>query len=112
MTSPIPLRLPQKAIAASSPRLAAIASATLLLSNLTAVVAWLLKHGIFITGFKGWRGEGIDRVVVTVAASPLLYEIFRSRCAWRERRQDGALTIYTWFADRAGVRVEWEEVCA
>ena len=109
MPAPIPLRtLPS----VTTPRLAAIASATLLLTNLTSVVIWLIKHGAFITGFKGWRGEGIDRVVVTVAASPMLHVLFKDRCTWRERRQDGALTIYTWFADRAGVRVEWEEVCA
>ena len=109
MNAPIPLHTPRSAIA---PRLAAIASATLLLTNLTNVVVWLIRQGVFITGFKGWRGEGIDRVVVTVAASPLLHGLFKDRCTWRERRQDGALTIYTWFADRAGVRIEWEEVCA
>lgn len=95
-----------------SPRATAMASATLLLTNLMNTTVWLIKHGVLVTGFRGWRGNGIDRVVVTVAASPLLYQLFAERCSWRERRQEGALTIYTWFAERAGVRVEWEEVCA
>lgn len=96
----------------NNPHATTMASATLLLTNLTNTTVWLIKQGLLVTGFRGWRGNGIDRVVVTVAASPQLYSLFADRCFWRERRQEGALTIYTWVAERSGVRIEWEDVCA
>lgn len=100
--------------ATQSPREATLAEAVRMITDLMRCVLWLLRHGIYVIGFAGWRGQGIDRIVVTVAASPYLYILLGSdNCAWRERRQDGVLTIYTWFADRFGCRIEWEEVtCA
>lgn len=115
MGAPVELRRPVKYAGAApeSPRDAAMTSATLLLTNLMRCVLWLIKHGIYVTGFRGWRGNRVDRVVVTVAASPYLQVLFAGQCAWRERRQDGALTIFTWYAERFSVGIEWEEVvCA
>lgn len=99
--------------AAQPSRTAAIAEATRVIANLMRCVLWLLRHGVYVTGFRGWRGAGIDRVTITVVASPYLYILFGSDgCSWRERRQEGTRTIYTWFGERFGCRVEWEEVCA
>lgn len=92
---------------------ATLAEAVRLITNLMRCVLWLIKRDIRVTGFSGWRANGIDRVIVTVAACPQLYILFgRDGCAWQARRPEGALTIYTWFADRFGIRVEWEEACA
>ena len=44
------------------------------------------------------KQSGRDRVVVTVVASPLLHRLFADRCAPFRRRQEGALTIFTWLA--------------
>ncbi len=98
----------------NSPRTTAMSEASGRITNLMRCVLWLIKHGICVIGFIGKREHGIDRVTVTVAASPYLHILFgRDGCAWRERRQEGALTIYTWFGERFGCRVEWEEViCA
>lgn len=94
-------------------REAALLEAARLIGNLMRCVAWLLRHDLHITGFSAWRGNGIDRVSVRVAAHPRLHILFgHDGCAWRQRRQEGALTIYTWFGERFGCRVEWEETCA
>ena len=96
-----------------SPREAAMTSATRLITNLLRCVLYLIKHGVFVTGFAGCKtAAGDDRITVTVAASPFLYKLFASECAWQKRRQEGALVIFTWFAVRYGIRIEWEEVCA
>lgn len=109
-------RREQRRTASPAPagREAAITEAVRLITSLMRCVIWLIKNGIYVTGFSGWRSNGIDRVTVTVAASPYLYRLLGiDNCAWRERRQDGALTIYTFFGERFGCRIEWEEVaCA
>jgi hypothetical protein len=95
-----------------SARKTAISTAEGLIGALLQCVLWLLKHGVYVVGFQGYQQGGVDRVVVTVAPSPLLHRLLPD-CAWRARRQEGALTIYTWFAVRFDVRIEWEEVtCA
>ena len=106
------LRRDQPRIVPENARDAATTSATRLITDLLRCVLWLLKHGIYVIGFSGERrAGGADRIVVRVAASPHLYILFgRDGCSWRQRRQDGALTIHTWFGERFGCRVEWEEV--
>lgn len=99
----------QRALLTAGEREAAQATATSLITDLLRCVLWLIRHGIYITGFRGWRGHQADRIVVTVAASPSLYRLFAGDCAWSKRRQQGALTIYTWAAERFGIRIEWEE---
>ena len=87
-----------------------IAAATTLITNLLRAVLWLISQRFSVISFHGSRDIGGDKIVITVAPSPRLHAVFGEECAWRQRRQDGALTIYTWFADRFGVRIEWEEV--
>lgn len=95
--------------AKETPREVAMTSATTLITSLLRCVLWLIRHGIYVIGFTGQRRNGIDRVVVKVAASAHLYRIFGDQCAWHTRRQEGVLTIHTWFVERFGIRIEWEE---
>lgn len=91
----------------------AITEAVRLITNLLRCVIWLIRHGVFVTSFSGYHVPGgVDHVKVCVAASPYLYTLLGSDAAWQKRRQEGCLTIYTWFAIRFGIRIEWEEVCA
>lgn len=101
-------------IAASreSSRDIAITHAIRTITGLLKVVIFLMQHGVYVIGFRGWRNAaGVDRVVVQVAASRYLFTLFRD-AIWLRQRHDGALTIHTWFAERWGVRIEWEDVCA
>ena len=107
--SPFHLRHPVKA-GPETPRQAAMASATVMITNLMRCVLWLMRHGIYVIGFRGWQSAGVDHIAVTVPASPHLYRLFAGQCYWRNRRQDGSLTIHTWNAERFGVRIQWEEV--
>lgn len=100
------------ATSGESRRALAMGEAVRLITNLLRCVLWLVKQGVYITGFQGRRGNCGDQVIVTVAASPWLYRLFSDECTWQQRRQEGCLTIYTWFAIRFGIRIEWEEVCA
>lgn len=112
------LQLPSRRITAQkyvvySPRESALTEATKIITNLMRCVLWLLRNNIHVTGFTGYHLNGIDRLTITVVASPKCYIAFGSdNCAWRERRQVGAQTIYTWWGERFGVRVEWREVSA
>ncbi len=90
----------------------AITEAVHLITNLLRCVVWLIRRGVFVVSFVGFHAPGGDRLTVRVAASPFLYTLFGNDAAWQQRRQEGALTITTWFAIRFGIRVEWEEVCA
>lgn len=91
----------------------AITEAVRLITNLLRCVIWLIRHGVFVISFGGYHVPGgDDRVKVCVAASPYLYTLLGSDAAWQKRRQEGCLTIYTWFSIRFGIRIEWEEVCA
>lgn len=112
MSNTVPLRLTGQQSDSTSHRESAMTSATVLVTNLLRCVLWLIRHGILVTGFHGAREFGVDRVTVTVAANPYLHRLFAGQCAWHTRRQDGALTVFTWFGDRFGVRIEWEEICA
>lgn len=95
-----------------SPRELAVTHAIRTITGLLKVVIYLLQHGVYVIGFRGWRNAaGVDNIVVTVAASPYLTTLFRD-ATWLKQRHDGALTIHTWFADRWGIRIEWEDVCA
>lgn len=99
--------------ASPQPRDLAMGEAVRLITNLLRCVLFLIKSGVYVIGFKGWRsGAGVDRVTVQVAASPYLHRLFQGDCSWQERRQEGCLTIFTWFSIRFGIRVEWEETCA
>lgn len=114
MNAPINLRptLPPSVTPEESPRDAAMSNATRIISNLLRCILWLIRHGIYVTGFKGRKDASGDSITVTVAASPYLFKLFSGECAWQQRRQEGALVIFTWFAIRYGCRIEWEEVCA
>lgn len=95
-----------------SKREGAITEAVCLITNLLRCVVWLIRHGVFVTSFSGYQTPGgVDRVKVCVADSPYLHTLMRD-AAWQQRRQEGFLTIYTWFAIRFGICIEWEEVCA
>lgn len=95
---------------ANTPRDTAQATATTLITNLLRCMLWLIRHGIYVIGFNAARRCGVDEVTVKVAASPYLQRLFADECAWLSRRQEGALTVRTWFAHRYGIRIEWEEV--
>lgn len=108
-------RLPIKYAGAApeSARDLQLTAAHRLITDLLRCVTWLLQHGIYVIGFDGRQRSGVSIVTVRVAASPYLYKMFGEDCCWRTRRQEGALTIYTWAANRFGIRIEWEEVsCA
>lgn len=90
----------------------AMGSAVTLITNLLRAVLWLIKHGVHVQGFRGWRSDaGVDRVAVVVTASPYLYHLMPD-ATWLRRRQEGCLVIYTYFAVRKGISIEWEESCA
>lgn len=93
----------------NSPRAKALNSATTQIVNLLRAVVWLIRHGVFVTGFTGRSQNGVDRIVVSVAASPLLYRIFDGRCCWLKQRQEGDMRIVTWFAFQNDIRIEWED---
>lgn len=91
----------------------AMNEAVRLITNLLRCVLWLIKRGVFVTGFKGAKSPaGVDRVTVMVAESPYLYELFSNSCFWLRRRQEGSVTIFTWQAERWGIVIEWEQACA
>lgn len=98
--------------ASPQPRDLAMGEAVRLITNLLRCVLWLIKNGVFVLGFKGWAMNGVDHVTVSVAASPYLHHLFQNDCTWQQRRQEGCLTIFTWFSVRYGIRIEWEETCA
>lgn len=101
------------AIQSEAPRReVAVSQAIKTITGLLKAVIYLLQHGVYVIGFRGWRNDaGVDRIVVQVSASPYLTTLFRD-AIWLRQRQDGALTIHTWFAERWGVRIEWEDACA
>lgn len=91
---------------------AMIRGAVQLILDLLRCVTFLVKHEIYVIGFAGARSSGgLDRVIVNVAPIPRLHAMFPD-CFWRERRQDGQLTVYTWCAVRFNTRIQWEETCA
>ncbi len=97
----------------SSRRDHAMTTAVTLVTSLLRCVLWLIKHGVFVTGFRGTKSlGGVDRVTVTVAESPYLYELFRSNCFWLKRIQRGNIAVFTWQATRWGIVIEWEQTCA
>jgi hypothetical protein len=96
---------------AKSPRELAISHAICMITSLLKVVIYLMRHGVYVIGFRGRRTDaGLDSIVVQVTASPYLKTLFRD-ALWLKQRHDGALTIHTWFADRWGIRIEWEDAC-
>lgn len=89
-----------------------IGHAIKLISSLLKVLIFLMQHGVFVVGFKGRKNDaGIDVVVIQVANSSYLRVLFTD-AAWLKQRQEGALTIHTWFVVRNDIRIEWEDVCA
>lgn len=76
------------------------------LDNARRAIEWLTRqHGIGILSLTLSRSGA----TVRVPGEPRLWRIFRDQCAWQQRRQVGALTVYTWFAVIFGTRIEWEE---
>lgn len=75
------------------------------LDNARHCAAWLIDLGVKVRGVRVDKAAG----VVKVESTPFLWRLFAGDYAWRERRQEGALTIFTWFAVRYGTRIEWEE---
>lgn len=73
--------------------------------NARHCAAWLTELGVKVRGVTVDQQSG----VVKVESTPFLWRLFANDCAWRERRQAGAVTIYTWFAVRYSTRIEWEE---
>lgn len=104
--------MPAAAILPVAARAAASERASTQLRGLERCLQHLLAQGIRVISYHGSERCGQDRVVVTVVASPLLHRLYADRCAPFRRRQEGALTIFTWLAvDRDNdVRIEWEEV--
>jgi hypothetical protein len=79
-----------------------------MIQDLSACLAFLIANGVGIISFGARRRGRVDVAVVTVAPTPAVYALFPDR-AWREQAFDGVRTVYTWFAHRNGVRVEWED---
>lgn len=91
----------------------AINGAVILVTNLLRCVIWLIRHGVFIQGFRGDKSSaGTDRATIVVSASPFLYELFRKECFWLKRMQRGNISVFIWQATRWGITIEWEESCA
>lgn len=78
------------------------------MDNAHHAATWLIDLGVLI---RQVRIDRRPRVVATIQIehSPFVSRLFAGSCAWRERRQEGAFTLYTWFAVRYGCRIEWEE---
>lgn len=75
------------------------------LDRVLHAATWLIGLSIRIRKIR------IDRhaTVITIENTPFVWRLFAGDCAWRERRTDGDVDRYTWFAVRYGVRIEWEE---
>lgn len=95
-----------------TPREQALGTATTMITNLLRCVLWLIRHGIYVIGFKGDSANGCDRIVIRVTASSHLQKVFNGQYGLRERRPEGAIVITTWYSLRFGCVIEWEEVCA
>lgn len=80
------------------------------LDNLKRCIHWMVASGIVILGVDMRRGR--HSPTIEVAPSPWLHILFREDCANVGRRQEGALTIYTWAASRHGCAIRWEEMSA
>lgn len=76
------------------------------MENLRRCVYWLVENGVLVISSTMCRGGGI----VKVSDSPRLHMVIGQDYAWRKRRQEGALTIFTMFAIRFDTRVEWDQV--
>lgn len=74
-------------------------------TNASQCVEWLKTIGAHVLGVSVDRGGA----VVKVASAPFLWRVFGGDCAWQERRQEGAVTVFVWFAVRFGALIEWEE---
>lgn len=108
----IPLRTPVKHPGAAPEKDAdtAMKNASALIFNLLRCVVFLIRNRIHVVGFEGWRGNHEDHIKVRVTANPKLYSLFHGECGWHVRRQEGALTRFTYVAVHSGIRIEWEEV--
>lgn len=94
-----------------SKRAAAVERSEAMLGGLQKAVAYLLQNGVYVIGFAGRRNAaGVDVVTVQVAPSGYLRVLFGD-ALWLKQRRDGALVTHTWFVERFGVRIEWEDVC-
>lgn len=77
------------------------------LERISAAMDWLSAHQVAVLGF-GCTRQG---PVVTVAASPAVYTLFKARVETVGQHQVGALRHVLWEATAPGnVRVLWEEV--
>lgn len=80
------------------------------LTGLLRCVLYLVCNGIFVIGFKGSSTDNHDQVVVNVAHSPRLHDLFGENCFNHRQAPNGELMVHTWSAELFGVRIEWEEV--
>lgn len=80
------------------------------LANLKRCIHWLVHSGVPVISVDMRRGRAMP--MVTVAPSPLLHSLFKDDSATIGRRQEGALTIFSWAANRHGCAIRWEEVQA
>ena len=92
-------------------RAAALAELDQHLDNLRRCLHWLCGDGFAVIRVEMRRQRSLPQI--TVAPSPRLHIVLRDECANIGRRQDGALTVYLWIAQRHGCDILWEETtCA
>ena len=92
-------------------RAAALAEFDQHLDNLRRCVHWLVGEGVAILDADMRRSRARPRL--NVAPSPRLHILCKEDCANIGRRNDGALTVHLWIAQRHGCDILWEEVtCA
>lgn len=77
------------------------------LDNLKRCIHWLIAQGIAIVAADLRRGR--HQPYLTVAPSPWLHAVFGKDAATVQRRQEGAIEIVTWQANRHGCVIRWQE---
>lgn len=80
------------------------------LDDLRLCIHWLVAQGVAVLSVDMRRGRA--QPTIEVAPSPWLHVLFQGDCANIVRRQDGALTVFTWVAIRYGCEIRWNEVQA
>ena len=84
-------------------------AATSMILNLLRALLFLLSRRIYVISFNGYRTEADkDVVVIKVSHSPQVDAVFGPDVPWSQRKTINGLQTYTHFAERFGVRIEWE----
>lgn len=80
------------------------------IGNLQAAVHWLIANGIAIISADLRRGRFKPRI--TVAASPLLYLLFKDDAASSGQHWDqmAGRIVYDWVGVRYGCEIRWEDL--